>query len=289
MIKKAVIPAAGLGTRFLPVTKSQPKEMLPIVDKPTIQYVVEEAVASGITDILIITGKGKRSMEDHFDRNFELEFLLKKAGKTTSLAELQKISDLDVDIHFIRQKEQLGLGHAILQAKSHIGNEPFVVLLGDSLILSEKPCTKQLLEVYAKYKAPIIGLENVPKEKVSSYGIVAGESIAKDVYKLSDLIEKPSPSSAPSTLAIAARYVLPPEIFSILEKTAPGVGGEIQLTDALRELAKRQAVYGYCFAAKRYDIGNRLDYVKAILEIGCKRPDIGEKLRAFIKEYAKTL
>ncbi len=282
MIRKAVIPAAGLGTRFLPITKSQPKEMLPIVDTPTIQFVVEEAVASGIKDILIITGKGKRSMEDHFDRSFELEYLLKSQGKTEALAQIQKLSNL-ADIHFIRQKEQFGLGHAIHCAKAHIGNEPFAVLLGDTLVSNtDFPCTKQLINIYNKYQSTVIGLEEVPEEKVMRYGIINGRLIEDSVYLIKDLIEKPSIEEAPSNLAVGGRYIFTPDIFDFIEKTKPGKNNEIQITDAMRLMKEKTRIYGFKFDAKRYDIGNRLDYLKTIVEFALKREDIGKEFKEYL-------
>lgn len=234
---KAVIPAAGLGTRFLPATKAQPKEMLPVFNKPTIQYVVEEAVASGIDDILIVTGKGKRSIEDHFDRSFELEYSLQNSGKTESLMEIEAISEM-ADIYYVRQKKQLGLGDAISTAKNHIDGEPFAVLLGDTITQSRTPCTKQLMDTYYKYEASTIAIERVPDEKIERYGIIKGNQISDNVYTVEDMVEKPSIQEAPSNLAITGRYVLVPEIFDHIKDVKPGVGGEIQLTDAMRSLDK---------------------------------------------------
>ncbi len=285
-IKKAVIPAAGLGTRFLPATKAQPKEMLPIIDKPTIQFVVEEAIASGIEDIIIITGRSKRAIEDHFDKSYELEKMLEEKGKIELLEDVRNISDI-ADIHFIRQKEQLGLGHAILCAKKHIGNNPFAVLLGDDIIRSKIPATQQLMTLYNKYNCSVIGSEFVPKERVDRYGIVDGIKRFERCYEVKNLIEKPKIEQAPSNLGIIGRYVLTPEIFKILENTAPGVGGEIQLTDALKSLLKIQAIYSYQFEGKRYDIGSKFDYLKAIVEFGLKRDDFGEDFREYLKKLVQ--
>ncbi|MCC7553113.1 MAG: UTP--glucose-1-phosphate uridylyltransferase GalU [Methanobacteriaceae archaeon] len=259
---KAVIPAAGFGTRFLPATKAQPKEMLPVFDKPTIQYVIEEAVASGIDDILIITGKGKRSIEDHFDKSFELEHTLKIAGKDEFLEQVQAITDL-ADIYYVRQKEQKGLGDAIYCAKKHVADEPFAVMLGDTITKGSMPCTKQLIDTYNKYDSSAIALERVPTEKVERYGIIDGVEIEKNTYEINKLVEKPPVSEAPSDLAIMGRYVLSPDIFDLIKETAPGVGGEIQLTDALSKL---NSIYGSIFNGKTYDIGNRLEWLKTSIE-----------------------
>ncbi|WP_409199488.1 UTP--glucose-1-phosphate uridylyltransferase GalU [Methanobrevibacter sp. DSM 116169] len=259
---KAVIPAAGFGTRFLPATKAQPKEMLPVFDKPTIQYVIEEAVASGIDDILIVTGKGKRSIEDHFDKSFELEYTLKSAGKEEYLEQIQAITDL-ADIYYVRQKEQKGLGDAIYCAKKHIGNEPFAVMLGDTITKGSMPCTKQLIDTYNKSGASSIALEEVPTEKVERYGIIDGIECENGIYEINKLVEKPPANEAPSNLAIMGRYVLAPEIFDLIKDTKPGVGGEIQLTDALSKLDK---IYGAIFDGKTYDIGNRLEWLKTSIE-----------------------
>ena len=285
MIEKAVIPAAGYGIRFLPATKAQPKEMLPIVDTPTIQMVVEEAVASGIDDILIITGRGKRAIEDHFDRSFELEHELEEKGDEGLLKKMRDISDL-ADIHYIRQKELNGLGDAISYARMHIDSDPFVVLLGDTLIDSETPCTRQLMEVYKRFRKSIVGVEEVPLEKVSRYGVVDGKEVEKSVFLIKDLIEKPEVSEAPSNLAIGGRYILTPEIFDYIDRTPPGKGGEIQLTDAIRLMCQREAVYAYKFEGKRHDIGNRLDYLKAIVDFALKREDIGKGFKEYIKQKA---
>ncbi len=283
---KAVIPAAGLGTRFLPATKAQPKEMLPLVDKPAIQFVIEEAIASGVDDILIITGRGKRAIEDHFDKSFELEHVLRKDGKHDLLREIEQIAEL-ADIHFIRQKEARGLGHAISCAEKHVGNEPFVVLLGDDIIFSKKPCTKQAIELYEKYKTSIIAVEEVPREMIQSYGVIKGEKINRALFRILDLVEKPKPEEAPSNLGIIGRYVLTPEIFDALKKTKPGKAGEIQLTDALRLLKKSQPMYAYIFEGKRYDLGNKFDYMRASVEYALSRDDIGKKFRKYLKELVK--
>ncbi|MEA3255705.1 MAG: UTP--glucose-1-phosphate uridylyltransferase GalU [Candidatus Altiarchaeota archaeon] len=280
---KAVIPAAGLGTRFLPATKAQPKEMLPIVDKPTIQFVVEEAINSGIDDILIITGRGKRAIEDHFDRSFELEEALREQGKTDLLREIVDISEM-ADIHYVRQKERRGLGHAIYCARNHVGDEPFVVLLGDTIVESEVPCTKQLMNFYQKYNGSMIAVEEVPEEKINSYGIVDPEVIDDFVYHVKDLVEKPTAEEAPSNLGIIGRYLLTPEIFNVLKETQPGEGSEIQLTDALHILKEREEIYACKFTGKRYDIGNKIDYLTTCIEYGLENKETGSKLREYLKD-----
>jgi UTP--glucose-1-phosphate uridylyltransferase len=282
MVRKAVIPAAGHGTRFLPATKAQPKEMLPIIDTPTIQFVVEEAVQSGIDDILIITGKGKRAIEDHFDRNFELEQRLLDKRDNELYKSIRQISDM-AKIHFIRQKELNGLGDAIMYAKQHTGDEPFAVLLGDTIVTSIMPVTQQLIDSYEQYKRPVIGCEEVAKEKVDRYGIIAGERISDELWDVTDLIEKPSVKESPSTLAIAGRYILTPEIYDILEKTAEGKGNEIQLTDALRTLLKTQKIIAHRVEGKRYDIGNKLDYLKTSVEFALQRKEFADDFRSFLK------
>lgn len=284
-VKKAIIPAAGLGTRFLPATKAQPKEMLPVYDTPTIQYVVEEAVASGIEDLLIVTGRGKRAIEDHFDRSIELELALSNSGKREYLKQIRNISEM-ASIHFIRQKEQRGLGDAVYCARRFVGSEPFAVLLGDTITLDGMPCTKQLCEMFEKYKASIIAVEHVPKEKISSYGIVKAKPINK-VHLIEDLVEKPKPEKAPSNLGILGRYVLTPEIFECIERAKPGVGGEVQLTDALRLLLRKQKIYAYEFKGRRYDIGNKLDWLKSSIEIALESKEVGEELRKFLREVAQ--
>ncbi len=276
---KAVIPAAGLGTRFLPATKAQPKEMLPVYDKPTIQYVVEEAVESGVDDILIITGKGKRPIEDHFDRSFELEHHLKTKGKEDYLKEVEYISNL-ADIHFIRQKKQKGLGDAIYCAKKHVGDEPFVVMLGDTITKGESPCTKQLIEVYEKYGKSAIAVEEVPEEKIERYGIIGGNEVEPGVIDINQLVEKPPRSVAPSNLAIMGRYFLTPDIFDHIENVEPGYGGEIQLTDAL---AKLDGIYGKVFVGDSYDIGNRVDWLKTSLKFAMEDENSREDILEFIQ------
>jgi len=278
---KAIIPAAGLGTRFLPATKAQPKEMLPVYDKPTIQYVVEEAVASGIEDIIIVTGRHKRSIEDHFDKYYELEYNLQKAGKDRDLKEIRKITDL-ADICYVRQKEQNGLGDAIKCGQRHIGGEPFAVLLGDSITKGPIPCTKQLIDVYNKYNASAISLEEVPLEKVERYGIIKGSEAEKDIYKIEELVEKPPMDKAPSNLAIMGRYVLTPDIFDKIDETEPGVGGEIQLTDALQKL---DSIYGVTFEGKTYDIGNRLEWLKTSIEFALDDNEFRDDLVEYLKNY----
>ena len=276
---KAVIPAAGLGTRFLPATKAQPKEMLPVYDKPTIQYVIEESVNSGVDDILIVTGKGKRSIEDHFDRSFELEHHLKTKGKEDFLKEIEYISDL-ADIHFIRQKKQKGLGDAIYCAKKHVGDDPFVVMLGDTITKDNVPCTKQLIDIYEKYGKSAIALEEVPDEKVERYGIIGGEEIEPNIYKIDKLVEKPPLRVAPSNLAIMGRYVLTPDIFDHIENVEPGYGGEIQLTDALSKLDE---IYGQVFKGESYDIGNRIDWLKTSLKFALDDEKARDDILDFIK------
>lgn len=279
-VRKAIIPAAGLGTRFLPATKAQPKEMLPIVDKPTIQYIIEEAVASGIEEILIITGRNKKSIEDHFDKSVELEMELEKAGKQEMLDLVKGISDM-VDIHYIRQKEPRGLGHAIHCAKSFVGNEPFAVMLGDDVVESEVPCLKQLIDCFNEYKTTILGVQTVAPENVDKYGIVDGIHIEDRVYKVKRLVEKPEVEEAPSNVAILGRYIITPKIFEILENTKPGKGNEIQLTDALETLIKNEAMYAYDFEGRRYDVGDKLGFLQATIEFALNR----EELRESFIEY----
>lgn len=284
MIRKAVIPAAGMGTRFLPATKAQPKEMLPIIDTPTIQYVVQEAVDSGIEDILIISGKGKRAIEDHFDRNVELEVVLNDEPDLVN--ELRRISDI-ANIHFIRQKELNGLGDAIRYARQHIGNEPFAVLLGDTILDSVIPVTQQLCDIYEQYGQSVIAVERVPADKVNRYGIIGGAKIGEGLVELKTLVEKPSPLESPSDLAIAGRYILTPEIFTVLEQTDPGKNGEVQLTDALRTLLQRENVYAYVVEGKRYDIGNKLDYLKTTVEFALRRKEFREPFLEFLAATVK--
>ena len=284
-IRKAIIPAAGLGSRFLPATKAQPKEMLPIVDKPTLQYIIEEAIESGIEEILIITGRNKKSIEDHFDRSVELELELEHKGKVEMLEMVKSISNM-VDIHFIRQKEPKGLGHAIYCAKSFVGNEPFAVMLGDDIVYNEgKPCLRQLMDCYDEYKTSVLGVQTVPDGDVDKYGIVDGLKIEGNVTKVKGLVEKPSVDEAPSNMAILGRYIITPSIFEILERTKPGKGGEIQLTDALLELMSEEAIYAYNFGGRRYDVGDKLGFLEATVEYALRKPELKD---AFI-EYLKSI
>jgi UTP--glucose-1-phosphate uridylyltransferase len=298
-VRKAVFPAAGLGTRFLPATKALPKEMLPLVDKPVIQYVIEEAVDSGIESIIIVTGRGKSAIEDHFDIAFELESLLERRGKHDILAEVRTISDL-INVSYVRQKEPLGLGHAILVARDLVGNEPFAVFLSDDVIHAQVPVMKQMIEVHAKTRSSVIGVERVARERSRDYGMVAVDAAdlataraasgAGDgrgrTYKITDLVEKPPPEEAPSDLAIIGRYILTPEIFPHLEKTAAGRGGEIQLTDGLRSLLKTQPITAYAFEGIRYDTGDKLGFLKATVEFALRRPDLGAEFRAYLEKLA---
>lgn len=284
-ITKAVIPAAGLGTRFLPVTKASPKEMLPLVDKPLIQYVVEEAVASGIRQIILITGRGKRAIEDHFDISFELEQSLRANGKRETLQELRKISEL-ADFCFVRQSYAGGLGHAVLCAKHIVGDEPFAILLGDDIIDAKVPALQQMLDAYYREGAPIVGVQRVAHPDVRQYGIVktrAPQGANPHLFRIDDLVEKPKPENAPSDLAVIGRYLLTPEIFGILEKTLPGKNNEIQLTDALRELARKRPLYGRLIDGKRFDAGDKLGFLKATVEMALKNPQLGEKFRKYLK------
>ena len=284
-IRKAIIPAAGLGTRFLPATKAQPKEMLPIVDKPTLQYIIEEAIESGIEEILIITRRNKKSIEDHFDRSVELELELEHKGKVEMLEMVKSISNM-VDIHFIRQKEPKGLGHAIYCAKSFVGNEPFAVMLGDDIVYNEgKPCLRQLMDCYDEYKTSVLGVQTVLDGDVDKYGIVDGLKIEGNVTKVKGLVEKPSVDEAPSNMAILGRYIITPSIFEILERTKPGKGGEIQLTDALLELMSEEAIYAYNFEGRRYDVGDKLGFLEATVEYALRKPELKD---AFI-EYLKSI
>jgi len=282
-VRKAVIPAAGLGTRFLPATKAQPKEMLPIVDKPTIQYIVEEAVESGIEEILIISGRNKRAIEDHFDKSFELEMELSGNGKEDLLKEVQKISNL-ANVYYIRQKEPKGLGHAIGCAETFVQNEPFAVLLGDDIVVSKTPCLKQLIDRHSLYKTSILGVQEVPKEDVDKYGIVDGKFIEDNVYKVNNLIEKPKIEEAPSNIAILGRYIINPGIFDALRNTKPGKGGEIQLTDALKILMESEAMYAYCFEGRRYDVGDRLGFLIATVDFALKREELREEFTEYLKK-----
>jgi len=282
-VRKGVFPAAGLGTRFLPATKAQPKEMLPLVDKPTIQYVVEEAVASGLAEIVIVTGRNKRAIEDHFDAAFELEYYLNDRGKVEELAQIKTISEL-ASVSYIRQKEPLGLGHAILCARPLVDGEPFAVFLGDDIIgKAPTPCMRQLLDVFERYGGPVIAVERVPRERLHQYGVIAGRPVAGNVYEITDLVEKPRAQDAPSDLAIIGRYVLTPDIFEILAETAADTRGEIQLTDALRTLRRRRPMYAVAFEGKRYDTGDKLGFLKATVEFALGRPDLADEFRAYLK------
>lgn len=282
-VKKAVFPVAGLGTRFLPATKSTPKEMLPLIDKPLVQYVVEEAVHSGIEQILFVTGRGKRAIEDHFDIAFELESMLYDKGKDLELHQVREIAEM-ANIFFVRQKEALGLGHAILCAKEFVGDEPFAVLLGDDIIDSEQPCLSQLLDVYELYRGPVLALEQVPLEKISSYGCVAANSLTERAYEVLDLVEKPAKNEAPSDLAIIGRYILSPGIFPILELQEPGKGGEIQLTDAIKTLAKTEPIYGCKFEGVHHDCGDKLGFLKATVDMALKRQEFNGELQEFLRK-----
>jgi len=285
-IKKAIIPAAGLGVRFLPATKAQPKEMLPIVDKPTIQYIVEEAVASGIEDILIVTGKNKRAIEDHFDKSAELEMYLEKRGKDDLLEIVRSVSNM-VDIHYVRQKEPLGLGHAIYCARKFIGNEPFAVLLGDDLMKARTPVLKQMIELYEEVAGSIVAVQEVEQRDVNKYGILKAEYAGERLYRVYDLVEKPKPEEAPSNLAVMGRYIIEPEIFDFLEKTPPGAGGEIQLTDALRMLCQLKPIYGYVYEGLRYDVGDKLGFLKATVEYALDREELASGFKAYLKELVE--
>lgn len=280
-VRKAIIPAAGLGTRFLPATKAQPKEMLAIVDKPTIQYIIEEAVASGIQDIIIVTGRNKRSIEDHFDRSIELELELEKNNKQDVLEMVRNISEI-ANIHYIRQKEPRGLGHAILTARHFIGDEPFAVLLGDDIVVSKKPCLGQMLEVYEEYKTSVLGVQKVAKEVVNKYGIVDSKPIDNRVYKVKDLVEKPPIDKAPSDVAILGRYIITPTIFKYLETQDAGAGGEIQLTDALKRMAKDEAMYAYEFKGHRYDVGTKAGFIQANIEFALRNDELKEDMLQYL-------
>jgi UTP--glucose-1-phosphate uridylyltransferase len=283
-IRKAVFPAAGLGTRFLPATKAQPKEMLPLVDKPIIQYVIEEAVASGITSIIIVTGRGKNAIEDHFDVAHDLERHLAARDQHDLLAQVQAISSM-INISYVRQGEQLGLGHAVLMARDLVNDEPFAVMLGDDIIDSPVPCMKQMMNVFERYDGPVIAVQKVSPSEISAYGVIdaAAEGESGRIYRIRDLVEKPAAAEAPSDLAIIGRYILTPEIFDELEKTSRGAGGEIQLTDGLRRLSHRQSLYGYRFEGKRHDAGNKLGFLKATVEFALKRDDLGGPFREYLR------
>ena len=285
-VRKAVFPAAGLGTRFLPATKAQPKEMLPLVDKPLIQYGVEEAIHSGIQNIVIVTGRGKSAIEDHFDVSFELEHLLETRNKKDLLATVRDISDM-IDVAYVRQREALGLGHAVLRARAIVGNEPFAVVLSDDVIDAEIPCLRQLLDVYEFFGAPVLALMEVPRESISAYGVVDAEPVAHNgardrLYRIRNMIEKPKPEDAPSNLAIIGRYVVTPEIFASLESIEPGSLGEIQLTDGLKHLLRNRPVYGYRFEGTRYDAGDKLGFLKATVEFALRRYDLGAQFRQYL-------
>ena len=282
-ITKAVFPAAGLGTRFLPATKAMPKEMLPLVDKPLIQYVVEEAVSSGIEEVVLVTGRGKRAIEDHFDVAFELEEELKAKGKHKILNEVQRIADL-VTFCYIRQKKALGLGHAVLTAKRVVGNEPFAVLLGDDIIDAATPVLRQMMDVYRRYPGTILAIQKVPRSQTRNYGIIDARKIENDVYLVKHLVEKPAPEDAPSNLAIIGRYILTPEIFTALEHTKAGKGGEIQLTDGLRLLMEKQPIYAFEFEGTRYDAGDKLGFLKATVEFGLKNTEFGAEFRTYLQK-----
>ena len=286
-IRKAIIPAAGLGTRFLPATKAQPKEMLPIVDKPTIQYIVEEAVASGIEDIIIVTGRTKKAIEDHFDKSVELEMELEKKQSKKLLEIARSVSQI-ANIYYIRQKEPKGLGHAVLTAKTFVGNEPFAVLLGDDVIDSEKPALKQMIEVYEKYNASVLGVQTVERKDVNKYGTVDGVQLDSRIYEVKNMVEKPPIDEAPTNVAVLGRYIITPRIFDYLEKQEIGAGGEIQLTDALNKLAKEEPMYAYDFIGHRYDVGNKMGFLQATVEFALKRPELNEEFKAYLKEIVKT-
>jgi UTP--glucose-1-phosphate uridylyltransferase len=285
-VKKAVIPAAGLGTRFLPATKAQPKEMLPVVDKPTIQYVVEEAVGAGIRDILIVTGRGKRTLEDHFDRSFELEYYLEAAGKHDDLKQVREITEMAV-IQYIRQRDPLGLGSAVAAAEPHVAGEPFAVLLGDDIVLGTDPLLARMIEVYERYGRSVLAVQQVPREDIHLYGAVEPEYVEDNLARVVDIVEKPSQEEAPSNLAAIGRYVLTPEIFDAIRQTPPDSRGEVQLTDAIGLLAREQAVYAYVFEGTRYDIGKKLDYLRATVELAADRDDLGPEFRQFLVDLVQ--
>lgn len=286
-ITKAVIPAAGLGTRFLPATKAQPKEMLPIVDKPAIQYVVEEAVRAGIDDILIVTGRSKRAIEDHFDRNFELEYFLEGRGKTEELAEVRRLADL-ADIHYVRQGEPLGLGHAVSVARKHVGDDPFVVMLGDDIMDDECTVLADMMKTHEETGASIIALSEFPIEEISSYGCVDPEFITEQLVRIGRIVEKPAPADAPSNLAVMGRYIFTPGIFDALSETRPGVGGEIQLTDAIELLLHSETVHGWVFTEGRFDVGRKIDYLRATVELALVRSDLGDEFRDYLIDLVQN-
>ena len=285
-VRKAVFPAAGLGTRFLPATKAQPKEMLPLVDKPIIQYGVEEAMAAGCDQIIIVTGRGKTAIEDHFDVSYELERLLESKGKTEMLRVVQQISEM-IHVAYVRQKEALGLGHAVLMAKELVGNEPFAVLLADDVIDAPRPCLQQMMQVFQETQSSVIATQVVEGPAISAYGVLDAKPVAGkfagQLFEISNLVEKPRPADAPSNMAIIGRYILTPRVFELLENTPLGAGGELQLTDGLRQLLKHEKIYGFRFEGKRHDTGDKLGFLKATVEFALKRPDLGEPLRQYLK------
>lgn len=283
-VRKAVIPAAGLGTRFLPATKAIPKEMIPIIDKPMIQYIVEECVNAGIEDIIMITGRNKDSIVDHFDHSFEVEETLRRQKKEELLETAERVSKM-ANIIAVRQKNPMGLGHAVLAARHVVGDEPFAVLLGDDLIVSEVPCIKQCIDVFEEYDTSVIGVMKVPRKEVSKYGIIGGKTVNDKLVKVSEMVEKPTPEAAPSQLACPGRYVLTPEIFEYIAETKPGRGGEIQLTDALARLATEQGLYAYLFDGRRYDTGDKLGFIEATVAFALKRPDLADGVRKILAEY----
>ena len=285
-IRKAVIPAAGLGTRFLPATKAQPKEMLPLVDKPAIQHVVEEAVRTGLRDILVITGRGKRAIEDHFDRSFELEHYLEKSGRFDLLKEMQAIAEM-ADIHYVRQGEPRGLGHAISVARQHVGDEPFAVMLGDDVMTADSTVLSDMVRLHERYGRSVVALKELPRREISSYGCALPEPVDESLVRIVDVVEKPAPEEAPSNLAVMGRYVFTPEIFECLERVRPGPTGEIQLTDAIALLLEQQTIYGYVFEQGRYDVGDKLDYLRATVELAIDREDLGPAFRTFLADLVQ--
>lgn len=287
-VRKAIIPAAGLGTRFLPATKAQPKEMLPIVDKPTIQYIIEEAVASGIEDIIVVTGRNKRSIEDHFDRSIELELELERSGKNEMLQMVREISEM-ANLHYIRQKEPRGLGHAILAASHFIGDEPFAVLLGDDVVISQKPCLGQMMEVYNEYQTSILGVQTVAHDQVNKYGIIDGHMVDERIFKVDDMVEKPDQDEAPTDVAVLGRYIITPQIFPLLETQDAGKGGEIQLTDALRRLAKEQPVYAYDFKGHRYDVGTKNGFIQANIEFALRDAALKDEMKQYLNALHENM
>ena len=286
IVTKAVIPAAGLGTRFLPATKSQPKEMLPIVDKPSIQYVVEEAVRAGLTDVLVITGRGKRAIEDHFDRNFELEFYLEEQKKLDLLEEVRAVNDL-ADLHYIRQRDPLGLGHAVSVAYEHVDDQAFAVMLGDDIMVDDARLLRRMLAAHEQHGGAVLALMEMPPEQISAYGCATAEPVGDGLMRVHAIVEKPQPDAAPSNLAVIGRYVLPPEIFDALDRTPPGVGGELQLTDAIGVLLDATPVHGVVFSEGRYDVGNKLDFLQANIELALERPDLEPGLIEYLRDVVR--